>query len=554
MKYALTAWVLLGLLAAGCGPAPQQSTVITQEQAKIDLQNSRATSCEPGSEPWRSPGPPVRGSVLMRGHTNFEHLDWIKGGLAANGGIAQIYNTLVELRGCDFDDASLVPSLAKSWDISADGLTYTLSLRNDVKWHNKPPVNGRQFTAEDVAFTIDLQKAGGQLRSFWDDTTYEVRDPYTMVLKRTSPDPDFLDKIGEYRNVMVSREVKQQYGDFTSVAIGTGAFMLKEYRPNQTVVAERNPDYYEKGMDGRPLPYIDGYQSIVFPDFSAEVAALRVGQIDTVRSIGVRKHDADALRQQPNLTLRYYTQDRYSNTSFWFNHRKAPWNDVRVRKAFQLAINRDDLIASYQGAASHAGFLPPGFKEYLWPEEKLKEAFKPDPERARQLLSEAGFPPGTMKVTIPTSMGWVQTGEIVVENLKAIGVTASLESRGDSFAPILAKGEITEIGWGNLGSVQFPSYWLADIVKTGSSVNFLGFSDAKADQLAAALVRESDPVKRKELADQQQARLYEVMPWIPTVSDQFHRFESCRLRNSPRVSPNYNPRSVVLAWLDPAGC
>jgi peptide/nickel transport system substrate-binding protein len=328
---------------------------------------------------------------------------------------------------------------------------------------------------------------------------------------------------------------------------------MKDYRLGQYVNAERNPDYYEMGADNKPLPYLDGYQSVVFPDYTAEVAALRAGQIDTVRFSGLRKTEADVLRKT-NPDLRYYTQERFSNSTLWFNLKKAPWNDVRVRKAAQLVLNREDLIASYQGAAAHAGFIPPAFKEYLWPEEKLVQKFKPDVEQAKKLMAEAGIPPGSINVTIVTGAPYAQGAEVAAEHLKQIGIASTIDVMGDSFTPILQKGNLKDLGWGNLGSVQFLTYWLSDIAKSTSNQNYVGFSDAKVDQLADAQARESSFDKRFALADQEQERLYELMPWVPTVSEQYHRFESCRLRNSPKISPNYNPRSVVFSWLDPTGC
>src|SRR5581483_3402161 len=147
---------------------------------------------------------------------------------------------------------------------SPDGKTWTLHLRDDVKWQNLPPVNGRQFTSADVGWSIDYIKKS-PLASFWDTTqSHDQPDPNTVVLHLSGPDPEVALKMGQYTNVMLPHEIQEQYGDFKTVMVGTGAFQFKSYKPGQEILAERNPNYFEQGIDGQPLPYVDAVDTQVF--------------------------------------------------------------------------------------------------------------------------------------------------------------------------------------------------------------------------------------------------------------------------------------------------
>ena len=148
-----------------------------------------ASQCELGREHWRTNASPKRGGTLVITSTGVDHLDVTAGGRNTVG--PQVYNSLVEYRGCFPEDVALKPSLAQSWDISADGLTWTFHLRNDVRWHDKAPVNGRAFTSGDVAWTIEHQKVQGLLGSLWKPAEHTEPDASTVVLQLKAPDPDF---------------------------------------------------------------------------------------------------------------------------------------------------------------------------------------------------------------------------------------------------------------------------------------------------------------------------------------------------------------------------
>ena len=550
--------------AAEQAPAKPQAKAAEEKQKEAvkelekQAETSKELDCTIGKEHWRLPAPAKRGGTMARAMTNFEHLDVTGVRRGGASGLPQVYNSLMEFRGCFYEDIVLKPALAKSWKLSPDGLTLTLKLRDDVKWQNKPPVNGRAFTSADVAWTASYHVDNKtRYRSYFAAASIETPDDFTVVMKLSKADPDYIYKCCNYVIKIVPHEIFEEHGDFKTVAVGTGAWMLEDVRLNQEIKLAPNPDYYEKGIDGKPLPYLGEVRSFLLADIAAEVAALRARKLDMVRFSGVEAQDVPSLRKS-NPNLRYRAQNRFSNSSLWFNLQKTPWNDVRVRQAARMSIDRKDIISSYGGQAGHAGYLPPAFDQYLWPLEKRKEMFKQDVEGAIKLMKEAGYSlDSPVKTEIKTGAPYQKQAEVVQQHLAAIGIEATIKVIGRSFTPILQKNKDSgdmELGWGNLGSQFFPGYWMGDVFETGSSANFPGVSDPELDKLAAAQRAATDPEKRKEIFLKIQDRLYELTPWVPTVGGHYQRFASCRMKNIPFVSPAYNPYTPVVGWIDETGC
>jgi len=545
------------LLAAACaGPASRQLVDEPEPLAKQQAQQA-SVRCEPGKEHWRSPGPPTRGGIFRRsgGYDvgGMNSIDLSAPERPNPGPIANVYGHLVTPRACYYEDGAMEPDIANSWEVSLDGRTWTFRLKDGVRWHNKPPVNGRAFTAADVAWTIEHVKKGGGLRVYWDGVEHEEPDAHTVMLKLKEPDAEFLGKVGDPSNAMFPREVHEQYGDFKQVAIGTRSFMLKEFRPGQFSHVVRNPDWKEMGEDGKPLPYIDEIQAIVFGDYAAEVAAVRANQLDLNSTTGFRKLEADALRQA-NPKLQPFQDVAATPWGLWLNHRRKPLDDVRVRRAISLAIDREEIILRQGGGAVLAGFIPPAIGEFAWSQEKVREKFKADPETAKRLLQEAGYGPTQLKLSMKSVVRYIQDAEVAQSQLKAAGIEVALSNEGARSANSI----LSEQGWDTVWSGQSPSSTFADrwmsVWQTGSSQNYLGFSDPEADRLILAQRREIDPAKRKQLLDQLQDVLYDRAAYAPAISLVYYRFYSCQVKNMRPTHPSQNMEGIARAWLDPTGC
>jgi peptide/nickel transport system substrate-binding protein len=551
MPLVLSAGLLLSCAPASRPSATGQSTTVNAPAPKDVQQDPSGFQCEPGKEHWRSTGTPKRGGQFVRtggqGQGALPNLDLVTGGGQSIQTISQVYETLVRPRACYYQDTVMVPSLAKSWDVSADGLTWTLHLRDDARWHNKPPVNGRPFTSADVSWTIEYQKAAGQLRSYWTSVSHEEPDAHTVVLRLPEPDAEFLGKLGDDVNVMVPREVKEQFGDFKTVAVGTGPYMLKDFKPGQMVVVERNPDW--RG----PAPHIDEIHTVNFGDYTAEVAAARSAQLDLNMNVGFRKLEADAIKQGNPKTQKF--DDVAANPiSLWVNHRKKPFDDVRVRKAISLAIDRDELIANNRGGAVISGFLPLATGDAAWPEPKVREKFRTDRAESQKLLAEAGFGPGELKFTITTGSRFINDAVVVQQHLVAAGIDVSLVDQGPASTSLIFEKPDWEAAWtGQSPSSVFVDRWLRT-ASTGDSRNWTGFSDAQLDRLIESQRRELDPAKRKQLIGEAQDRMFESMPYVPAISFIYYHFYSCRVANMPPTHPSAAAIGISEAWLDDSQC
>src|SRR5512132_387728 len=257
--------------------------------------------------------------------------------------IHQTYNTLLKF---NHDGTKILPDLAESWE-QKDDLTYAFRLRQGVKFHSVPPVNGREVTSEDVKYSIERQMTDqpgkfqhayfflGKLASI------QTPDKYTIVFKTKEPYAPFLNYIANPWTVIVAREVVEKHGDLQRHAIGTGPFVMQEYRREQEAVFVRNPNYFKKG-----LPYLDEVRLQYVIDPVAATAAFRGQQTDisllefadvaSIKSSNAKVHVAEITTMFPIvLRTRPYDDQRPL---------KPPFTEKKVRQAIQAAIKPEEFI------------------------------------------------------------------------------------------------------------------------------------------------------------------------------------------------------------------
>src|ERR671934_1777901 len=200
-----------------------------------------------------------------------------------NTTLSFVYNKLARYRvGPEIRPGTFIvePDLAERWE-ELDDTTYVFHLRKGVKWHNKPPVNGRELVADDVKFTYDrfLAEQANPLRYMLEPVDrVEVVDRYTVQFLLKEPYVWLLDVLATSKAMwIIAREVVEHYGDLKKPesAIGTGPFVLERYEPNVKTVFTRNPEYFLQGQ-----PYVDGVEWLVLEDESTGLAMYRTGQID----------------------------------------------------------------------------------------------------------------------------------------------------------------------------------------------------------------------------------------------------------------------------------
>lgn len=382
-----------------------------------------------------------------------------------------------------------------------DASTYIFKLKKGVKYHNIPPVNGRELTADDVKYTFDLIRdpkiKSPQSYIFAGVDRYEVVDPYTLKITMKQPQAVFLNYIGGSYTWIVAREVAEA-DQLKSKAIGTGAFMLSEYSPAKRLVYKKHPDYFEPGR-----PYLDGVEKLIVTEYSTRTNAFRSGELDIVDAAS--SADAKNLTGSDAKMLEYAT----AGGGFVFLNQRAAdktiFSDPRVRKALTLGANWQQVNqVAYKGDGAIQGPLPVAFgpEWALTSEEILQKYFKNDPAAAKSLLQEAGVSGKSMAgIQYNYGQNYLDAAQVFVQQWKQIGFDLTI-SQVEYAASINALQNPESHFTVNV-SAQSPftsvDEWLGQF-RTGNPRNFQGVSDPQIDAMIDKLTQSMDESERKKLS------------------------------------------------------
>jgi len=324
------------------------------------------------------------------------------------------YNLLEGLLKVD-RNGRVVPALAKSYSVSKDGKEYTFVLHSGIKFHD-----GGRCTAEDVKFSLERlldPKTAAPYRIYYESIeSIQAVDPMTIKFKMKKVDSNFLFNMARGDAVIVS---KQSVDRLKSAPVGTGPFKFVEWKRGDSVSMAKNPDYYVRG-----LPYLDKVTFKFIPDPSAQLAALRAGDVDVI-SYDLAPENAPALEKDGRFKV--LKGQTTTDVIMAMNHSRKPFNDLKVRRAITLAIDRKAVI---QGAVAGYGtaigsHMDPTNPYYV----DLSGLYPYNPEKAKQLLAEAGYPTGFGAVLkLPEPYAYARrSGEIIADQLSRVGIKLIIE-------------------------------------------------------------------------------------------------------------------------------
>ena len=507
-------------------------------------------------------GQPKRGGILrVRGYdpVHFDHHQTIN--FKTNTTLSFVHSTLVRHKvGPDVPPGTFIvePHLAERWE-QPDDTTYIFHLRQGVKWHNKPPVNGRELVADDVKFTYDrfLAEKGNADRHLLEAVDrIEVVDRYSVKFVLKEPYVWFIDVLATPRSMwLIAPEVVQQFGDLKKPesAIGTGPFLLERYEPNVKTVFKRHPDYFIKDQ-----PYVDGVEWLVPEDDSTGLAMYRTGQIDAApwHWWVVRQADLeDFKKSQPHRVYR----DIVSNvtSAIYMRTDQPPFNDVRVRRAISMALDRQGVIDAVYLKGQPTPAIAPGLAEWSVPIDQLGAGaryYQYDPKEAKRLLAEAGHPKG-FKTPLNFTGGYgrdlVDAVQLVQQNLKEVGIEVELKQQEyGAYIASTFMGKYEGMAIGPISIAWEPDSVLYAMYVPDHSRNSSHVNDPKLLGMLKEQRRTKDVEARKKLIFDIQRYIAEQQYYVFTISISYTCSWQPYVKNfAQNLSFDYGGRVAAL-WLD----
>ena len=413
--------------------------------------------------------------------------------------LENVLDTLVTLDA----EQNVVPSLAESWESSEDGLEWTFHLRDGVMFSN-----GTEMTAQDVVRVydrmLDPETGSGNAYLLAGVTDVSAPDDSTVVLTLEAPNVALLGHLAVNKSVGIFAEESVEADGTINIPIGTGPFKITDYRPGNLVMLERNEHYWQEG-----LPYLDAIEVQIITDGSVRRTALVSGDVDW--AISIPPQSVDALSESEEVVV-----DETTAGAYWYlgvNTEREPLNDVRVRQALSYALQRDNIVqAATFGIAEPTQDPIPSSSAWAMG----YAPYEYDPERAHQLLEEAGLADGFELELMPTTQyeESIRIAQVVQQNLQAVGVDATIRT--------LEWAEwLEEEGAGNYdtyicswnGLVDPDDYFYAQH-KTGEVVNFTGYSNPRVDELLVEGRRTQGFVERLPIYEEINRIIVDEAPYI----------------------------------------
>ncbi|OCJ06857.1 peptide ABC transporter substrate-binding protein [Rhizobium sp. AC27/96] len=449
--------------------------------------------------------------------------------------------------------AKLVPSLAESFTVSPDGQTYTFKLRTGVKFSN-----GREVVASDVKYSIERAvnpKTQGPGAGFfgaikgYDDMSagkadnlpgIEAPDASTVVFHLSRSDATFLHVLAiNFASVVPKEAVEAANGDFGKKPVGSGTFVLKDWTIGQKLVFERNKDYFAKDV-----PHVDSFTVEVGQEPLVALLRLQKGEVDIVGD-GIPPAKFLEIKNSADGANMIVDGEQLHTGYITLNTRMKPFDNLKVREAVNMAVNKDRITRILNGRATPANqVLPPLMPGY----DKSFQGFAYDVKKAKALLAEAGYADGFSTVLYSTNTDpQPRIAQSIQQDLAAVGIKA--EVRALAQANVISaggtEGEAPMIWSGGMAWIADfpdPSNFYGPILGCSGAVpggwNWSWYCNKALDERAVAADSMSDPAK---VVDRQAAwgKIFtDIMadaPWVPVINERRVVAKSPRMGGSGSI-------------------
>lgn len=451
------------------------------------------SACAGDNETPETPPTTVKTELTVGYQTDPEGLDPHRTAAASTFSVTNnIYDTLVGVT----QKWEIVPRLAKEWKLSEDGMEITFILRDDVYFHN-----GRQFKASDVEFSFDRLKGeeSPKARDYENIKEIQIIDEFTVKFITEKLDVELLKWFAYPWAAIVPEE---EAANLKTKPVGTGAFTLEEWTPQQSIVLKRNDNYF--GDKAK----IETVKLKLIPDATSLMAGLQVGNLDIIPLSGdqvniLKDNEAYKVLSEPMNAVQIMS----------LNTDNEILANEKVRQAMSMAINKVEVIeASQFGYGAKIGsHLPPTSPDYY----DCNDIIEYNPEKAKDLLKEAGYENGfDIELTLPKNYQLhVDAGQVIADQLSQIGINVNIElvEWGTWVSEVYGgkKFEMTVVGHtGRLDSYAFLSRYKSD------SNDYISLKTGEVDKLLDDALQELDENKRKEIYKEIQIILANKLPAI----------------------------------------
>lgn len=440
---------------------------------------------------------------------------------------ARIHNPL---HGVNVATQGFYPLVAEHLE-QPDEMTYVWKLRKGVKFHNVDPTYGREVNAEDAVYSFDRLKAGPtmndrKLLTLYSES-YEAVDDHTFKLRTNRPFSPATNHIGDYPYCIVPREAVEKWETLSSHAAGCGGWILDTFTRGERARLRKNPDYYRPG---RPFP--DEEEWLVIPDSGSLWQAYKTGKLDFV-GLNVDKFKRQEVESDSSFQI--VASPASWKIDCYIRVDRPPFNDERVREALDIAIDRDDFIEKlYFGEGRWNGPIAWPLEYWALPQDEIRPVLDYDPEKAKQLLSAAGYGDG-LELNAPC-MNFgdsPRVGEVVADHYRRIGVNLKLDPRdlGVYLSQLLYPGEFDITFFQNSIGTE-PDRPLRSYYSEGQNadVNPGRTNDPEVDALIEGIWEIFDlEEKREYVLDVQRTLLKKHGPMYPLCSEEGYVGYSSRM-------------------------